>query len=104
MATHSSILVWKIPWTEDLVGYCPRGHKESGMIEQLTLTYSWLIYGRGHPNPPHCSCLLNPMGGGAWRAVVHGVAESWTRLTERTAESWFTTFFFLFFFFFFSFE
>ena len=21
MATHSSILVWKIPWTEELVGY-----------------------------------------------------------------------------------
>ena len=22
-ATHSSILAWKIPWTEDLVGYTP---------------------------------------------------------------------------------
>ena len=26
--THSSILAWKIPWTEDPVGYNPRGHKE----------------------------------------------------------------------------
>jgi len=25
MATHSSILVWKIPWTEELVGYHPWG-------------------------------------------------------------------------------
>ena len=25
MATHSSILAWRIPWTEDLVGYSPRG-------------------------------------------------------------------------------
>ena len=24
MATHSSILAWKIPWTEDLVGYSPQ--------------------------------------------------------------------------------
>ena len=35
MATHSSILAWKIPWTEDLVGYSPRGHKESDTTEQL---------------------------------------------------------------------
>ena len=25
MATHSSILAWRIPWTEDLVGYSPQG-------------------------------------------------------------------------------
>ena len=35
MATHSSILAWKIPWTEGLVGYSPRGHKESDMSEWL---------------------------------------------------------------------
>ena len=23
MATHSSILAWRIPWTKDLVGYSP---------------------------------------------------------------------------------
>ena len=33
MATHSSILAWKIPWTEDPVGYSPWGHKESDMTE-----------------------------------------------------------------------
>ena len=33
MATHSSILVWRIPWTKDLVGYSPWGHKESDMTE-----------------------------------------------------------------------
>ena len=35
MATHSSILAWKISWTE---GYSSWGHKESGMTERLTLT------------------------------------------------------------------
>ena len=25
MATHSSILAWRIPWTEELAGYSPRG-------------------------------------------------------------------------------
>ena len=30
----------------------------------------------GHGNPLQCSCLKNPMDGGAWQATVHGVAES----------------------------
>ena len=30
------------------------------------------------------SCLENPMGGGAWWATVHGVAESRTRLSDFT--------------------
>ena len=34
--------------------------------------------GGGHGNPLHYSCLENPMDRGAWRAVVHGVTESWT--------------------------
>ena len=29
MATHSSILAWKIPRTEEPVGYSPCGYKES---------------------------------------------------------------------------
>ena len=33
MATHSSILAWKIPWVEEPVGYSPWGCKESDMTE-----------------------------------------------------------------------
>ena len=35
MATHSSILAWRIPWTEShgLMGYSPRGHKEWDITE-----------------------------------------------------------------------
>ena len=33
MATHSHILVWEIPWTEDLAGYSPWGCQESEMTE-----------------------------------------------------------------------
>ena len=43
MTTHSSILAWKVPWTEEpgglqrrLVGYSPGGHKESDMTERLS--------------------------------------------------------------------
>ena len=35
MATHSSILAWKISWTEESGG----GRKESGTTEQLTLNF-----------------------------------------------------------------
>ena len=40
MATHSSILAWRIPWTEELVGYSLWGCEESDTTEQLTPTYS----------------------------------------------------------------
>ena len=29
MATHSSILAWRTPWTEELVGKSPWGQKDS---------------------------------------------------------------------------
>ena len=34
--------------------------------------------------PLQYSCLENPMDGGAWWPVVHGVAKSWTRLMDFT--------------------
>ena len=34
--------------------------------------------------PLQYSCLENPMHRGAWWAVVHGVAKSWTRLSNFT--------------------
>ena len=33
MATHSSILAWRIPWTEESGRYNPWGHKELGTTE-----------------------------------------------------------------------
>ena len=34
--------------------------------------------GVGNGNPLQYSCLENPMGRGAWWAIVHGAAKSWT--------------------------
>ena len=34
------------------------------------------ILGEGSGTPLQYSCLENPMNGGAWKATVHGVAES----------------------------
>ena len=33
MATHSSVLAWKIPWTEEPGGLQSMGHKESDTTE-----------------------------------------------------------------------
>ena len=33
-------------------------------------------------NPHQCSCLENPIDRGAWRAAIHGVAKSRTRLSD----------------------
>ena len=35
MATHSSILAWRISWTEELGGLQSMGRKESDTTEQL---------------------------------------------------------------------
>ena len=33
MATESSILIWRIPWTGETGGLHPWGHKESDMMD-----------------------------------------------------------------------
>ena len=38
MATHSSILAWRIPWTGGLAGYRPWGHRETDTTEQPALS------------------------------------------------------------------
>ena len=40
--------------------------------------------GEGNGNPLQYSCLGNPMEGGTWWAIVHGVAKSRTRLSDFT--------------------
>ena len=55
-----------------------------------TPRYFWflahtILKGReGNGNPLQYSCLENPMEGGAWLATVHGVAKSWTQLSDFT--------------------
>ena len=41
-----------------------------------------IVNGEGNDNPLQHSCLENPMDGGAWWAAVHGVAKSWTWLSD----------------------
>ena len=44
MATHSSILAWRIPWTEELGGLCsPWGGKELDTTEALSIHGKFLF-------------------------------------------------------------
>ena len=55
--------------------------QEKIQINNLTLH---LKHREGNGTPLQYSCLGNPMGRGAWKAAVHGVAKSQTRLSNFT--------------------
>ena len=59
-----------------------RQHKKNGTTD--IFIWSYLLLGEGNGTPLQCSCLENPMDGGAWWAAVHGVATSRTWLSNFT--------------------
>jgi len=76
MATHSSTLAWKIPWTEEPDRLQSMGSRRVGHGWATSLS----CIGEGNGSPLQCSCLENPRGGGAWWAAIYGVAQSQTWL------------------------
>ena len=58
---------------------------EAGGRERLGVWVDvYTLLGEGNGTPLQYSCLETPMDGGAWWAAVHGVAASWTRLSDFT--------------------
>ena len=51
-------------------------------MEENYLPITGTRIGEGNGTPLQYSCLENPVGGGAWRAAVHGVAKSRTQLSD----------------------
>ena len=43
MATHSSILTWKIPWTEEPGELCSQGCKQSDRTEETAYMYTRIL-------------------------------------------------------------
>ena len=70
-----------------LVGCSSWGREESDPTEQLHFHFSLACIGEGNGKPLQCSCLENPRDGGAWWAVVYGVAQSRTRLKRLSSSS-----------------
>ena len=73
MLSHFYISGINIPWL-----WC--------MILLNTVEFGLLVFccGEGNGTLLQSSYLENPMDGGAWWAAVHGVAKSWTRLSDFT--------------------
>ena len=108
MAAHSSILVWRILWTEEsgrlqfmgpqrvrldwitisvggfpgeLVVKNPLANARN-VRDMASIPGSGRSPGGRHGNPLQYSCLEHPIDRGAWRATLHRVAKSWTRLKQ----------------------
>ena len=105
MATHSSVIAWRIPeraepggpssmgshrvghdWSDaaaaaaagsSVVKNSPANAGDVGLIPG-----SGRSLGGGNGNPLQYSCLGNPMDWEAWQVAVHGVANSWTWLSN----------------------
>ena len=87
MASHSSTLAWKIPWTEEPGGLQSMGSLRVGHDWSDSLSLFTLCTGEGNGNPLQYSCLENPRDGGAWWAAFYGVAQSRTRLKRLSSSS-----------------
>ena len=69
LKTVFSILVFGVLVSKDSA--C--NAEDSGLIPGLGRSS-----GEGNGNPLQYSCPENPIDRGAWQAIVHGVAKSWT--------------------------
>ena len=87
MATHSSVLAWRIPWAEEPGRLQFMGLLESDTSERLHFHFSLSCIEEGNGNSLQCSCLENPRDGGAWWAAVYCVAQSRTRLKRPSSSS-----------------
>ena len=83
MATHFSILAWRIPWTEDpgrpqsmgLQGGSDGKASAWNAEDPDLIPGSGRSLGEGNGNPSQYSCLGNPMDRGSWQATVPGVTK-----------------------------
>ena len=73
--------LWEI-LKEDYYRLSSRGRKRQGWTAQWILVTLLPHFGVGNGNSLQYSCLENSMGRGAWKATVHGVTESQTRLSD----------------------
>ena len=87
MATHSSILAWKIPWMEKPGRLQFIGSRRVRHDWATSLYFSLSCIGERNGKPIRCSCLENPWDGGAWWAAIYGVTQSWTWLKWLSSRS-----------------
>ena len=87
LATHSSTLAWKIPWTEEPGRLQSMGLLRVGQDWVTSLLLFTFMHCRRKWQPTPVFCLENPRDRGAWWAAVYVVAQSQTQLTRLSSSS-----------------
>ena len=72
MATHSSILAWKIPWIEEPGGLQSMGLQRVGHTERFHFHFSLFMYWRRKWQPTPVFLPGKSRDGGAWWAAIYG--------------------------------
>ena len=87
MATHSSTLAWKIPWTEEPGRLQSMG--SLGVGDDFTFTFTFHFHALEKEMTTHSSILAWRISGtgGAWWAAIYGVAQSQTRLKRLSSSN-----------------
>ena len=91
MATHSSILAWRIPWTEEPSWLLSRGSQRvdvtfrffvwasllAQLVKNLPARQETWVQSLGREDPLEKEMATHSMDRGAWWATIHGVTRSW---------------------------
>ena len=94
MATHSSTLAWRIPWTGSLAGYSPWGHKElNNWTCTHTHTHTHVIAATAAAKSlQSCPTLCNPMDSSPSGSPVPGILQArtleWVAISFSNAWKW----------------
>ena len=91
MATHSSTLAWKIPWTEEPGRLQSMGSQRVGHEWATSLSLFTFMHWRRKWQPTPVFLPGESQGRGAWWAAVSGVAQSRTwlkRLSSSSSRIW----------------
>ena len=74
-------------WASQVMLVVKNPHASAGDVRDVGLiSGSGRPPGAGHGNPPHYSCLGNPMDRGAW--WVHGVAKTRTQVKRLSTNTY----------------
>ena len=80
---HTVVLIWTSP----LISGGSDSKESACNAGDLDSISGSGIPGEGHGNLLQYSCLVNPMDWEGWRAIVHGITKSWTRLSDLHFDS-----------------
>ena len=87
MATHSSTLAWKIPWTEGPGRLQSMGSLGVGHDWATSLSLFTFMHWRRKWQPTPVFLPGESQGRGAWSAAIYGVAQSRIRLKQLSSSS-----------------